>query len=276
MLQREAEKRRRVRHKAEQDQQAAEAAREKAAERAYKDEVVVALHRLHEQGERTHDQQKTERDRRWSWKEIFEISGLWFAGIVGAVAIAYGVHDAKLQRQVMEKQLLAMNSQLNEMSRQAGIAEIQLRPKLRLALDAGGLTSNGLRFVTPVWRNAGVTEPVELTGCVKSRMVPPDTMAIMGPDKFNLRNGCPDQHKLTITPDGAYQQSSVGFSEEDVGSMETKRATGMMWGNIAYRDPFKPEVMHRFYFCKVVTVINDNGVRRVGFPTYSPDCNNSD
>jgi hypothetical protein len=100
----EPEYRRRIREKAEKDQQTAEAERQKSNNEYNIHQITAAIKRVQQELGRANDEHTPQKksDRRW---EKFGFFGLWFAGFVGIAAIWFGTHDAREQRGSMQTQL---------------------------------------------------------------------------------------------------------------------------------------------------------------------------
>lgn len=99
----EPEYRRRIREKAEKDQQTTNNERDAAAKRSYQYEIVRALYTVIQEYHRRNAEERAKRqgDRFW---EIAGVAGLWLAAFVGVAAIIVGNGDSARQRDVMQRQ----------------------------------------------------------------------------------------------------------------------------------------------------------------------------
>jgi hypothetical protein len=104
------EYRRRIREKAEKDQHSTQAKERESAEKRNRDDVSSAIQRIEQELRRTNDEHTPQKNRDRYW-ERFGFLGLWFAGLVGVVAILVATYDAEKQRGVMQGQLTEMATQ---------------------------------------------------------------------------------------------------------------------------------------------------------------------
>jgi hypothetical protein len=118
------EYRRRIREKAEKDQQIAETERREANNKYNIEKIAAAIERVGQKLDRTNDEQTPQKksDRRW---ERFGFLGLWFAGFVGIAAILVGTHDSSEQRGVMQGQLNTMQSAVGQSGETIGTMKAQ-------------------------------------------------------------------------------------------------------------------------------------------------------
>ena len=107
---REPEYRRRIREKAEKYQYSAQAKERESTEKRNSDKIGSAIKRIEQELRRTNDEHTPQKNRDRCW-ERFGFLGLWFAGVVGVVAILVGTYDAQKQRVVMSDQLTEMATQ---------------------------------------------------------------------------------------------------------------------------------------------------------------------
>jgi hypothetical protein len=147
MLHGEAEYRRRAREKAAQDKQEADRERDKAAEYAHKQKIVVALNSLNEKIDGYQNQPHPKPKREWPWK-LAETLGLWLAAAVGAIAVLVGNHDATDQRTVMQGQLDSM--------------ENAQRPWISFSADLVPIKSGEPLKLTIQWKNVGHTPAFQM------------------------------------------------------------------------------------------------------------------
>jgi hypothetical protein len=105
----EPEYRRRIREKAEQKKRAAERERQEVDAKSSAKDITAAIHRVEQELNGANDQEHPhkKRERRW---EHAGVVGLWAAAAVGVVAVYFGNHDSKRQRDVMQSQLDSMRT----------------------------------------------------------------------------------------------------------------------------------------------------------------------
>ena len=143
-INREPEYRRRIREKAEKEEQKSADERQETAKRADIHEIVAAIKAIDQKYDRESHKHNTRHkwDRLW---EVLGVMGLWIAAAVGIAAIYIGTHDASEQRGVMQGQLAEMRNarksndkstadQLKIMSGQLNQFDIGQRPWVRLTV----------------------------------------------------------------------------------------------------------------------------------------------
>src|SRR6266436_40516 len=103
----EPEYRRRIRKKAEKDQQKAETERQKATDNTKQYEIIRSIYTIFHEYQRHYDEDRSRKqgDRFW---EIAGVAALLLAAAVGVAAILVGTNDASEQRGAMQRQLTEM------------------------------------------------------------------------------------------------------------------------------------------------------------------------
>lgn len=113
---REPEYRRRIRQKAEQDQQNADTKRQKAADNSKYYEIIRSIYAVFQEYQR-HNNERRAREQGDRFWEIAGVAGLWLAAAVGIAAITVGTKDAIEQRRVMQGQLSITQNQFTATER---------------------------------------------------------------------------------------------------------------------------------------------------------------
>lgn len=100
----EPEYRRRIREKAEKNNNDSNNERDRATKSTDIHKIVLAIKAIDEKYDRERHKDRTRKkwDRFW---EVMGVAGLWLAAAVGIIAIWYGTRDASGQRAIMRGQL---------------------------------------------------------------------------------------------------------------------------------------------------------------------------
>jgi hypothetical protein len=252
MLRGEPEYRRRIREKAEKDQHASEAAKREAKNEGYLGNITVVIQRVEQELQRVEQEIRTSndehtpqknRDRCW---ERFGFLGLWFAGIVGIAAIFFGTRDAGEQRKVMQDQLAAMQSAMQQTERtisalntQAAVMNGQLsemqdarsieksRLQARLKMTTGINHADSQWSFTPRWTNVGATDALDLWLWDKMQIfrpnIPNDFLCPVGPRPKGATVG-------SVGPTDDRFQLSTYLSDEEVAKVASGEGTILFWG----------------------------------------------
>ena len=274
-LEREPEYRRRIREKTEQDQDKAEAERQKAADNAKNYEIIRSIYSIVRECQRSNNEERSRKqgDRFW---EIAGVAGLWLAAAVGITAIWYGTHDASEQRRVMTEQLGTMRGQLDEMRAEQRpwlfAPEIALTERVRRD-DNGILVSLGFKFT-----NSGHLPASNVYVHLSALATHNTGYAAAERENCDQRM---DYIGTSVFPNFTTQQSNWAtyISNEQISAAEKdypptlKRLWPMVLACIVYRDPLGID-HHTPYILEFIAI--KNGVINLVIPSEAEELSRSE
>jgi hypothetical protein len=275
----EPEYRRRIREKAEKDQQKAETERQKATDNTKQYEIARSIYAGVQEYQRytNEERSRTQGDRFWEKAGVF---GLWLAAAVGIAAIWVGTHDASEQRGMMQRQLGEMKKAGADTRTLADVSQKTLvmseRPWLYINgnIDVTGGNAEHETFKTDV-ENTGKALATHVTINANIQLLPllGEYLRGLGTSLSNI--SCPQptdsfppfSHRQRAIP--PTKKENIGFDvivlHNETGHLiQTNRGGPYLVGCIQYNWPATPQTFHTI-FLVAVKVTNQRTGAELGF-----------